>query len=253
MATDQNQQLKLINQALAAAKASIDLASQLLGEVRGEAFSNILRRPEATRRPLDSPNLRETPGVIGTFDGENLLTETGQKYKVPENYASKTGLVYGDKLKMVDNPSEVPGGAASGKIFKQIERVKRQRVEGLLSRVEDGSWRLATADASYRVLSAAVKYFGSQVGTEVKGLLPKDNKDVPFVALEGPVKTATEMAGNLPININNERQEKLKEEKTQAMVEEPSPKNPSRRSAVRPASTKKESTKGKIKTATKKI
>ncbi len=182
--------MRLISQAISAAKNSLDLAQQLLGEIQGNPQTIAQKpvgveappRPQVLPTPLTSNTAREQPGMVGSFDGENLETPSGEKYKVPENYASKTGLVFGDKLKIID----LPGSGKSEKIFKQIERVKRLRVEGVLSKSEKG-WKLATADGSHTVLEAAVKHFGGQVGTEMFGLLPKDNPHVSFAALEGLV------------------------------------------------------------------
>lgn len=197
MAIDNLQQIKLIGQALAAARNSLELAQQLLGELQGRpkevSISNF--KPVDQRLPVPTVArvafpAREVPGIVGTFDGQNLLTASGEKYKVPENYASKTGLVFGDKLKMVDPPLPAQAGFGEenkGPFFKQIERVKRQRVEGVLSQSEKG-WKLVTADGPHTVLEAAVKHFGGEVGTEMYGLLPKDQPHASFAALEGLVK-----------------------------------------------------------------
>src|SRR3989338_5777794 len=67
-------------------------------------------------------------GVVGKFMGDCMMTEEGQKYDVPLNYASKSVLVFGDKLKMYEEGGE--------KKFKQIERVKRFRTEGILAKKE---------------------------------------------------------------------------------------------------------------------
>lgn len=179
-------QIKLINQALAAAAASIELSKQLLAELTGSnkpvasaGKLNLPNRP--TNAPLNAGTV-SVPGTVGLFDGENLVTEKGDKYPVPPNYASKTLLVYGDKLKMIDGTaSEVNN---TGKIFKQIERVKRQKVIGTLSK-NDAGWILTASEGSYKVLETSVRHFGAKVGDKVIGIIPKDNNAVPFAALEG--------------------------------------------------------------------
>ena len=184
---DTAQQIKLINQALAAATASIELSRQLLAELTGTPVPSVTplgKSPMSIRQtPAATVNAASVPGVMGFFDGENMVTADGTKYPVPVNYASKTLLVCGDKLKMIDAVAEQPG-ESGGKIFKQIERVKRQRVNGVLSQKE-GVWYLTTSDASYKVLEASVKHFGVKEGDRLIGILPKDNKAVPFAALEG--------------------------------------------------------------------
>lgn len=195
MVKDSAQQIKLINQALAAAQASIDLSRQLLAELTNvpTPVVNLANRPQALGVP-EKINSSPFLGIVGTYDGENMVTASGEKHTVPANYASKTVLVFGDTLKMIEQSAvpTVPGAPnrASGKLFKQIERVKRQRVAGVLTQKE-GVWYLATSDGSHKVLEAAVLYYGLKVGDTAVGILPKDNNQVPFAALEGPEKPAT--------------------------------------------------------------
>jgi hypothetical protein len=189
---DHAQQIKLINQALAAAAASIELSKQLLAELSGlqkgvttppAGKAGVFRQPSASFTSSST-----VPGTVGIFDGENLVTEKGTKHPVPGNYASKTLLVCGDRLKMIDGSSSlgptVALAEANGKIFKQIERVKRQRINGTVSQRENG-WYLTAPEGSYRVLEASILHFGAKVGDTAVGIIPKENKRVPFAALEG--------------------------------------------------------------------
>lgn len=190
---DEAIQVKLINQALAAAAASIELSKQLLAELAGAPAP----QPNVTKAAASKPNVvpvsaASIPGTVGVFDGENMVAEDGKKYPVPANYASKTLLVFGDKLKMIDGES--------GKIFKQIERVKRQRVAGTLSQKGNG-WSLETPEGSYKVLEAAVKHFEAKPGDRLVGILPKDVKSVPFAALEGPETPKVEPVGPVAIPV----------------------------------------------------
>ncbi|MCL5004053.1 MAG: hypothetical protein M1352_02165 [Patescibacteria group bacterium] len=174
MDNDLKQKIRLITQSLAAAQASLELARGFLAEISGEPLLPPAKKQTAVNKPVNA----DLPGVIGTFDGENMVAADGKKYAVPVNYASKSGLVFGDKLKMTE--------AEGGKIFKQIERVKRQRVSGILSR-KTGQWFLATSDGSHKVLEVAVNYFKYGEGQEVFGLLPRENLKAPFAALEPPL------------------------------------------------------------------
>lgn len=125
------------------------------------------------------PSTKDLPGVTGIFDGENMVTEEGKKYAVNPNYASKSVLVYGDTLKRV----EVDGKER----FKQIERVKRQKVEGILAK-KDGKFVIVTADGSYQVSQAAVNFYKGEDGDEVVVVLPLKDKTVPYAALESVKK-----------------------------------------------------------------
>jgi len=160
MTKNRKSEHQLIVQALNAAETNIRLAKQLLSGVRAEP-------------PKTSP--KELPGIVGTFDGENMLTKEGKKFAVNPNYASKSVLVYGDTLKRIEE-----GGR---EMFKQIERVKRQKVEGVLAK-KDGKWVAVTPDGSYRVSPVAVEFYGGQEGGEVVVVLPLESKNVPYAALE---------------------------------------------------------------------
>lgn len=180
-------QIRLINQALAAAQASIELSKTLLADISGISAPATASHSSVKIQP---PTAASLPGVMGTFDGESMVTASGEKFLVPPNYASKTLLVYGDKLKMVDAASTGEGGILSSenkKLFKQIERVKRQTVEGILSQ-KGKEWCLVTSDGSHKVLEAAVNHFGFKEGDHLVGILPQDNLKAPFAALEGLVK-----------------------------------------------------------------
>lgn len=171
-------QIQLIGQALQAAVSSINLAKQMLGELEREV----------------RVSAKDLPGVTGTFDGEAMTCPDGKKFQVPENYASKSMLVFGDTLKMVEEGGE--------KLFKQIERVKRITEAGILAKKE-GKWHAVTAEGSYKLLPAAVSFHAGEEGDEVTVTIPQDNRRAPFAALEtvkkeGVVATATTAAAAAP-------------------------------------------------------
>ncbi len=152
--------IQQINTALNNAVSFINIARNLIKELESESGSI-------------SSNLQ--PGTFGKYVGDGMVTDDGQRYEVPENYASKSVLVYGDKLKMYDE--------AGVHKFKQVERVKRFRTEGVLAKKE-GKWHVVTSDGSYRVLDSAVSHFGGVEGDQCVVLLPLEDKYVPFAAME---------------------------------------------------------------------
>jgi len=163
--------IDLIRQALSAAESSIKLAKQLLNEVESG---------KDTFAGSSSSGAKNLPGIIGTFDGENMVTSSGEIFPVPANYASKSKLVVGDTLKMVEEGGE--------KRFKQIEHLKRYRTNGIITK-KDGKWRAITPEGSYKVLPAAIEYFKADVGSEVILHLPANNLKVAYAALES-IKSA---------------------------------------------------------------
>jgi len=229
--------IRLINQALSAAVSSINLAKQLLSELT-LVKSTLGSQPSAPPGPK-TPEVSaiQLPGVIGTFDGQFMNTTDGQRFQIPENYASKSMIVFGDKLKMVDVNGE--------KRFKQIERTKRQRSNGMIVKKE-GRYHVVTSDGSYKVSSAAVSFFGGKEGDEAHIILPLNNKHVPFAALEsvGVKQTTdeTQAIPILPIDTHTEKNEpeKSPREKQKENREEKSEKDPEPAKKVAKSSKDKE-------------
>jgi len=182
-----------IHQALIAATASINLAKRLLSELEG-------------------PSSRELPGEFGVFDGRFAVMEGGEKYPVPENYASKSKLVCGDKLKRFVLDGE--------ERFKQVARVKREDVVGVLAK-KDGKWHVVTSHGSYEVLASAVSYWEGKEGDEAVVIIPQEDKRVAFGALKEIVKDSVPGgAGRKGAKgvVSEEKKDTLKEE---PVVKEP--------------------------------
>lgn len=114
--------------------------------------------------------------IEGIFDGQNMLGPDGKTYPVPANYASKSKLVQGDILKL----TIADGG---GFIYKQIGPVPRKQVIGTLIQ-RDGGYFVDVSGKEYKVLLASVTYFKGQVGDQVSVVLPEDDNDVEWAALE---------------------------------------------------------------------
>lgn len=182
-------QIQNIHHALAAAVSSINLAKRLLTELEEKA----------------GPSPRELPGEFGKFDGHFMVTEEGEKYQIPENYASKSRLVYGDRLKRIVEDGE--------ETFKQVDRVKRREVEGILAK-KDGNWHIVTSLGSYEVLVAAVNYWNGEVGDEAVALIPQEDERVSFAALKEVKKEERREKG---------KEKEEKEEEKKAKREETKP------------------------------
>jgi len=103
--------------------------------------------------------------VEGIFDGEEMIDSQGKKYPVPPNYASKSKLVSGDRLKLII----APDGTF---IFKQIGPVDRKKLIGTLVEA-NGNWEVVANLKKYRVLQASVTYFKAKAGEEVTVIIPK--------------------------------------------------------------------------------
>jgi len=117
----------------------------------------------------------QVEGTVGKYDGKDLITEAGEKYEVPANYAAKSKLVYGDILKLIEEDGK--------KLFKQIERVRKERVEGILTK-KDGAWFLLTDRGSYKVSESAAQFQSAQLNSQATAYLPAENMDAPFATLD---------------------------------------------------------------------
>jgi len=122
----------------------------------------------------ESNNFEEIPGVLGTFDGEFMITPAGEKFEVSKNYAAKSHIMYGDELKMIQE---------NGKpFFKNISKKKIRRIKGVLAKKE-GQWNILADCGSYLISDTAAEFNGAQPHLEAEAFIPDDNPNVPFAAL----------------------------------------------------------------------
>lgn len=106
----------------------------------------------------------------GTFNGEKMIDAAGKEYAVPPNYASKSKLVEGDKMKLTITPS--------GKfIYKQIVQIDRKRLVGeLMLNSMSGQWSVLVDGKNYKVLTASITFYKGISGDEVVFFVPRNNE-----------------------------------------------------------------------------
>lgn len=114
--------------------------------------------------------------IEGVFDGQAMIGPDGKTYPVPANYASKSKLIEGDILKLTIADD-------GGFIYKQIGPVARRQVIGTLVQ-HDGAYFVEVGGKEYRVLLASVTYFKAKVGDQVSIIIPEDNRDAVWAAVE---------------------------------------------------------------------
>jgi uncharacterized pyridoxamine 5'-phosphate oxidase family protein len=95
--------------------------------------------------------------------------------EVPQNYSAKSRLVYGDTLKVIEEDGK--------KLFKQIAKVPRKRVEGIVNK-KDGKWFVVADTGSYRLNDAAVEFNNLNVNDKITATIPENNLSAPFATLE---------------------------------------------------------------------
>lgn len=159
-------QVKRLKALIQDAETNLAAAKELLISIVGDD-------PEVTRT-----NAEEVAGKVieGVFDGQTMMGPDGKSYPVPANYASKSKLIEGDilKLTIADDGSF---------IYKQIGPVARKQIIGTLVQ-HDGVFYVEAAGKEYRVLLASVTYFHAKIGDQITIIVPEDNRDAEWAAIE---------------------------------------------------------------------
>lgn len=162
-------QVKRLHSLIQEAETNLAAAKELLISIIGEDGTVITPR---------HTNLEDTSGKVveGVFDGQKMIGPDGKDYPVPANYASKSKLVEGDilKLTIADDGSF---------IYKQISPVERKQVIGTLVQ-HDGVYYVEVNGKEYRILLASVTYFRIAEGDQVTVIIPADNPDATWAAVE---------------------------------------------------------------------
>jgi hypothetical protein len=158
-------QVKRLRALLIEAETNLAAAKELLYSIVGE-------------EELPKRTAEEVAGKVieGVFDGQTMHDADGKAYPVPANYASKSKLVEGDILKLTI--------AEDGSfIYKQIGPVARRQIIGTLIQ-HDGAYYVEAGGREYRVLLASVTFFRAQIGDQVSIIVPEDNREAEWAAVE---------------------------------------------------------------------
>lgn len=176
---NQKQKFQEIHDMLEKAEANVRYAKALLEEVSGVSIDNSKLAEKASALNTPEPSSSGLNRIVeGYFDGQNMIGADGKTYPVPANYASKSKLVMGDKLKLTIQPD----GAF---LYKQIGPADRKRVIGKLIS-ENGQFTVITENKTYKVLLASVTYFKAQAGQNITLLVPTVG-DTEWAAIENVV------------------------------------------------------------------
>ena len=160
-------QVKRLKSLIQEAETNLAAAKELLISVLGDDDMSIVRS-----------STEEVAGKVieGVFDGQSMMGPDGKNYPVPANYASKSKLIEGDILKLTI--------AEDGSfIYKQINPVARRQIIGTLVQ-HDGAYYVEAGGREYRVLLASVTYFKARIGDQVSIIVPEDNREAVWAAVE---------------------------------------------------------------------
>lgn len=158
-------QVKRLRSLITEAETNLAAAKELLISIAGDEV-------------IPHGNIEDVAGKVieGVFDGQAMVGPDGKSYPVPANYASKSKLIEGDILKLTIADD-------GGFIYKQIGPVARRQVIGTLVQ-HDGGYYVEVSGHEYRVLLASVTYFKAKVGDQVSIIIPEDNREAVWAAVE---------------------------------------------------------------------
>ena len=136
-----------------------------------EANHSSISTPTSTYLPLahdEELSFSEMSRTLeGIFNGEKMIGTDNQEYHIPPNYASKSKLVTGDRMKLTITPT-------GSFIYKQIGPIERQRIIGTLDfNPEHNRWLVKAENAEYRVLTASISFYKGKIGDGVIILAPQ--------------------------------------------------------------------------------
>ena len=162
-------QVKRLHSLIQEAETNLAAAKELLISIIGDNGAIITPRSSTTD---------DARGKIieGVFDGQKMIGPDGKEYPVPTNYASKSKLVEGDILKLTITDD-------GGFVYKQIGPIDRKQVIGTLVQ-HDGAYYVEAGGHEYRILLASVTYFHINVGDQVAIIVPIENPNAVWAAVE---------------------------------------------------------------------
>lgn len=124
---------------------------------------------------------KENQEILGEFDGQNMQGEDGKNYPIPHNYASKSQLVEGDRMKLIITPD-------GEFIYKQIGLADRKRFIGQVQIDNDGDYCVLCplSRKRYKILLASANYYKLKPMDEVVLIIPR-GRDSQWGAVENVI------------------------------------------------------------------
>ncbi len=162
-------QVKRLHSLIQEAETNLAAAKELLISIVGDDGTVLTPRSS-------HPDEAGGKVVEGVFDGQKMAGPDGKEYPVPANYASKSKLVEGDILKL----TIADDGCF---IYKQIGPTERKQIIGTLVQ-HDGAYYVEASGHEYRILLASVTYFRISEGDQVTIIVPADNLEAEWAAVE---------------------------------------------------------------------
>ncbi len=170
--TDENK-IKALRDLINTAQSSINSAKKILNSLLGEDSQEDGLSFDTTG--LSSYESEWLQIVEWVFTGESMLGTDGNTYPVPQNYASKSLLVQGSKLKAIID--------GSGKIkYKIISEIPYTTFLGVITKNGD-KYQIVTDTRSYNVLVAAITFHKCEIWDTVSIRVP-EWKEATYAVIE---------------------------------------------------------------------
>jgi hypothetical protein len=167
-----SKKIAAIRDLIESAQKSITTARKILSTMEEEGWES---HGEVDMTWLQSYKSGPNKIVEGVFTGEAMLGSDGNMYPVPQNYASKSHLVQGSKLKATIG--------SDGKItYKIIEEIPFETQVGLITMNRD-KYQVVSEGKTYNVLTASITFLKANIGDSVSLRLPQ-GKEATYATLE---------------------------------------------------------------------
>ena len=177
-ATIDRKKIIAIRDFIVSAERSIQSAKKMLSSMTG---TEDRYDPAYDTSSLTSYRSDDDKIVEGVFTGESMLGSDQSIYPVPQNYASKSHLVQGSKLKATIK--------SDGRIiYKIIEEIEYETKIGLVTKNRD-KYQIISDGKVYNVLLASITFIKAEVGDSVSIRLPK-GKEATFATVVAVIPKA---------------------------------------------------------------
>ncbi len=158
---NQEASLRALSELINTAERSLHHAKHLMSQMLGKKVSE-----EETPMPagLHAYKHGKSKVIEGVFNGRDMIGADKKIYPVPANYASKSKIVEGSKLKVTIK--------ADGSFqYKIIDQIDFDMMTGTL--IKDGDkFTVITQSGLYQVIPASVTYLQAKIGDRVSIRVP---------------------------------------------------------------------------------
>jgi hypothetical protein len=180
-----NKKIETILSLVEICESNLKTVKSLLSQYAG---SDIVYKTTSSSNPYSNSNTfqinsfgEDAESVEGHFDGENMIGDDGKNYSVPQNYASKSQLVVGDKMKWALVKDAFDGYK---EVFKLTQPVLRDKVVGkFIAEGNNYGVMVEGYPNMIKILKAsatfAMKNLGLSIGGRVAIYVPKAGSSLP--------------------------------------------------------------------------